>query len=354
MSKRPILPLLAALSLKISQRPILALLAALSLTMSQAASARTVTDDAGNTVTVPAQATRIADGWYAHHSLLMTLGAGDRIVATVNHAKDRPWMFKIQPSLNQALSVHGRSFSSEALLVRKVDAVFVAAEDGDAAAYRQAGLPTLVMGFDDFPSMKRSLLTTAEVVGTATARQRARMYNTYLDQQIAAIRAKTAGLTAAQRPGVLHIQYLHPLKVDGRNTLIDTWIKLAGGRNVAEKIDGNMKETSPEEVLFWQPDIIIIGAGAGTIASSDYANLFSSLKAVKNHQVWQNPAGVFPWDRYGTEAGLQIQWAAKLLHPELFPALNMVKATQDFYQRFFDYPLTADQAGRILKARGPE
>lgn len=346
MSKLPSLP--------VNKHLILPLLAMLSLTLSQPTLARTVTDDAGNTVTVPDQATKIADGWYAHHSLLMTLGAGDRIVATVNHPKDRPWMFKIQPSLNQALSVHGRSFESEALLVRKVDAVFVAAEDGDAAAYRQAGLPTLVMGFDDFPSMKRSLLTTAEVVGTPAARQRAKMYNAWLDKQIATIQAKTAGLTSAQRPTVLHIQSLHPLKVDGRNTLIDTWIKLAGGRNAAEKVDGNMKETSPEEVLFWQPDIIIIGAGAGTIANSDYASLFSSLKAVKNHQVWQNPAGVFPWDRYGTEAALQIQWAAKTLHPELFPALNMVKATQDFYQRFFDYALTPDQAGRILKAEGPE
>ncbi|WP_414147748.1 ABC transporter substrate-binding protein [Erwinia sp. BNK-24-b] len=329
-------------------------LLALSLAFGPSAFARTVTDDAGNKVTVKAQAHRIADGWYAHHSLLMTLGAGDRIVATVNHASDRPWMFKIQPSLNQALSVHGRSFNSEALLAAKVDTVFVAAEDADADAYRRAGLPTLVMRFDDFPSMEHSLLTTADVVGTPQARQRADAYNAYLEQQIAAIQAKTAGLSDSQRPRVLHIQSLHPLKVDGRNTLIDTWIKLAGGRNAAAEVNGNMKETSPENILFWQPDIIIIGAGAGSLADSDYATLFSNLKAVKNHQVWQNPAGVFPWDRYGTEAALQIQWAAKLLHPQLFPALDMVKTTQDFYRRFFDYPLTAVQAQRILQAKGPE
>ena len=336
MKKRLMLPLLAALSF--SGLP---------------AFARVVTDDVGNQVNVPQEAKRIADGWYAHHSLLMTLGAGDRIVATVNHASDRPWMFKIQPSLNQALTVHGRSFNSEALLAQKVDTVFVAAEDTDAAAYRRAGLPTLVMRFDDFPSMKRSLLTTAEVVGTDRARLRAREYNAYLDQKIAAIASKTATLSDSQRPRVLHIQSLHPLKVDGSNTLIDTWIKLAGGRNAAAEVDGNMKETSPENVLYWQPDIIIIGAGAGTLASSDYATLFSSLKAVKTDRVWQNPAGVFPWDRYGTEAALQIQWAAKKLHPELFPTLDIVKATQDFYQRFFTWSLSRDDAERILQAQGP-
>lgn len=333
---------------------LLPLLAAFSLTASVIAQARTVTDDAGNVVEVPRQAMRIADGWYAHHSLLMTLGAGDRIVATVNHARDRPWMFKIQPSLNQALSVHGRSFASESLLVRKVDAVFVAAEDADAAAYRQAGLPTLVMRFDDFPSMKRSLLTTAAVVGTEQAQQRAVAYNHYLDQQVALIQGRTGKLRDDLRPSVLHIQSLHPLKVDGRNTLIDSWIRLAGGRNAAAQVDGNMKETSPEDVLFWQPDVIIIGAGAGTLADSDYAALFANLKAVKNHQVWQNPAGVFPWDRYGTEAALQIQWAAVTLHPQLFADLNMVKATQDFYQRFFDYALSPQDAERILQALPPQ
>lgn len=315
---------------------------------------KTLSDDAGNKVEVVKPAQRIADAWYAHHSLLMTLGAGDRIVATVNHPNDRPWMFTVQPSLNQALQVHGKDFSSEALVARQVDAIFVPANDPQADAYRQAGIATLMMNFDDFASMKRSLLTTAEVVGTQQAKQRAQDYNRYLDQQIAFVSKKTAGLNAHQRPRVLHIQSLHPLKVDGRDTLIDTWITLAGGQNVAEQIKGNMKEVSPEEVIHWDPDVIIIGQGAGNWAKSDYASLFASLKAVKQHQVLQNPAGVFPWDRYGTEAALQIQWAAKILHPELFSGLNLVQATQTFYQRFYDYPLDEKDAKRILAALPPE
>ncbi|WP_312239876.1 ABC transporter substrate-binding protein [Pantoea sp.] len=316
--------------------------------------AQTVTDDVGNHVEIAHPATRIADAWYAHHSLLMTLGAGDLIVATVNHPADRPWMFKIQPSLNQALQVQGKSFLSEALVARKVDAVFVPANDPDASAYRQAGIPTLVMRFDDFASMQRSLTATAHVVGTSDALRRAQDYNRYLDQQIAAIKQKTQGLKTGDRPRVLHIQSLHPLKVDGRNTLIDTWIKLAGGQNVAEQVDGNMKETSPEAVIRWNPDVIIIGAGAGTLQDSDYASLFASLNAVKQHKVWQNPAGVFPWDRYGTETALQIQWAAKMLHPELFADLDIVQATQQFYQRFYDYTLDKEDAQRILRALPPK
>lgn len=318
-----------------------------------ALAARQIVDDAGTRVTLPDQVNRIADAWYAHHSLLMTLGAGDKIIATVNHPQDRPWMFLIQPSLNKALSVRGVTFNSETLLADKTDVVFASKGNGDVPSYRQAQLPTVEVQFNDFPSMKHALLTTAAVLGTPQAEKQARLYNQYLDQQIAVIQAKTSHLTEAQKPRVLHIESLHPLKIDGSDTLIDTWIRLAGGINVASEVKGNMKEVSPEQVLAWKPDVIIIGAGAGTLADSDYGQLFSSLKAVQQHKVWQNPSGVFPWDRYGTEAALQIQWAAQKLHPELFPDLNIVAATQDFYRRFFNYPLTADQAQRILNAQPP-
>ncbi|MBA2815901.1 ABC transporter substrate-binding protein [Candidatus Pantoea persica] len=316
-------------------------LLALGLAAAGAASAMTITDDLGQRVEVPHPAQLIADAWYTHHSLLMTLGSGNCIVVAVNHPQDWPRMFQVQSSLRQALQAHG------------VDAIFVPAGDPDAVSYRQAAIPTLSMQFTTFDAMQRSLLATAQVVDTAAAQRRAAAYNRYLEMQIAAVTAKTAALTSAQRPRVLHIQSLHPLKIDGSATLIDRWIRLAGGQNAAAQVTGNMKEVSPEQVIAWDPDVIILGAGAGSLARSDYAALFSGLKAVRQHRVLQNLSGVFPWDRYGTEAAQQIQWAAKQLHPELFPQLDMVKATQRFYQSFFDYPLRPDEARRIIAALPP-
>lgn len=315
---------------------------------------RQVVDDAGHTVTVPTQVQRIADSWFAHHSVLMTLGAGRQIVATVNHPQSQPWMFKINPSLNQALQIHGTSFNSEALLALHTDVLFVAKGKGDAQSYNQAGIPTLEMAFTDYPSMEKSVTTTADVLGTDQARARAVAYNQFLTHTIADVRAKTATLAENKRPRVLHIQSLNPLKVDGRNTLIDTWIALSGGRNVAGEVDGNMKEVSPERVLYWQPEVIILGAGCGDIARSPYAALFKELNAVKQGKVWRNPAGVFPWDRYGTESVLQLLWAASKLHPTLFSGLDMVNVTRDFYRQFFDYSLSEAQAMRILSGLPPQ
>lgn len=318
-----------------------------------AQAARQIMDDAGNQIQLPDKVTHIADGWFAHPTLLMALGAGNQITATADRPADHPWMFRIQPSLNKALLAHGTTFNSEELLARGTDVMFVAKGNPDAASYRQATIPTVEISFNDFPSMQKALILTAQVLGTPEAKARAAAYNHYLDQQVTTLSARTAHLSIQQRPGVLHIQSLNPLKVDGSGTLIDSWIKLAGGRNAAGSVKGNMKEVSPELILSWQPDIIILGSGCGTLANSRYGELFASLPAVKNGKVWANPAGVFPWDRYGVESALQIQWAATRLHPELFRDIDIIARTRDFYRQFFNYPLNADEAQRILAGLPP-
>lgn len=323
-------------------------LAALALALlSGAAVAGTVIDDSGQHVEVPAQPQRIADGWFAHHALMLTLGAGDRIVATVNHADRQPWMFKVQPALNQAQAVTGTAFNVESLLADKVDLVFTSTGDRQALAYQQAGIPVVHMGFNDLPGLEHSLDITAQALGTDTARQRARAYNGWLDQQVALLRQRNAGLNDAQRPRVLHVASLAPLKVDGDGTLIDTWINLAGGRNAATGLHGNLQVVNAEQVLAWHPDVIVLAADAGEISQ---VPLLAQLRGAK---VLRNPAGVFPWDRYGTEVGLQLLWAAQQLHPERFQDIDLQQQTMAFYRRFFDYPLTAAEATRILTAQRP-
>lgn len=318
------------------------------------ASAQQIVDQAGRTVEVPAKAERIADAWYAHHSLLMTLGAGSHIVATVLNAQTRPWMFKVQPSLNRALSVSGNSFNAESLLARKVDVVFIPKGDRNADALQQQGLAVVEVGASDQASIQQAILLTARILGTPQAMKRAQDYNHYLQQTMQTIRASTAAIPPAKRPRVLHIASLAPIKVDGSNTVIDGWIQAAGGRNAASGVRGNMQVVSVEQLMLWQPDVIILAADAGPLQKAPDAAMLASLRAVRQGQVWRNPAGVFPWDRYGSETALQLQWVAQKLHPKLFANLDMRQKTRAFYRRFFDYPLTDSEASRILAGLPPQ
>lgn len=315
--------------------------------------AASVVDDAGQTVETPAKVLRVADAWYAHHALLMTLGAGSSIVDTVNHERSRPWMFRVQPSLKQATSVNGTAFNAESLLADKVDLVFVSTGDRNASAYRQVGLPVVSVGFNTLDGLAHSMTMTAQAMGSSAALKRADDYNAYLAEKRAHLAKVLGSLKDAERPRVLHIASLNPLKVDGDGTLIDEWIKVAGGRNAATGLTGNLQVVSAEQLLQWQPDVIILAADAGDIEQSPARPLLENLKAVRDHRVLRNPAGVFPWDRYGTEMALQIQWAAQQLHPAPFKSTDMVRETMDFYRKFFDYPLGQDQAKRMLAGLGP-
>jgi iron complex transport system substrate-binding protein len=51
---------------------------------------------------------------------------------------------------------------------------------------------------------------------------------------------------------------------------------------------------------------------------------------------------------YGTEEALNFQWAARELHPNLFPKLDMATTTREFYKQFFGYQLSPAQVQAIL------
>jgi iron complex transport system substrate-binding protein len=60
-----------------------------------------------------------------------------------------------------------------------------------------------------------------------------------------------------------------------------------------------------------------------------------------------SPTGAFFWDA-GQQGILQLQWMAKIFHPDLFTDLDMQTMLKDFYHRFYAYDLTDEQATMIL------
>lgn len=318
----------------------------------------TVTDQAGVKVTIPGKVTKIADSWRAHNEVDIVLGGGKNIVATVITKSGAPWMYKVNPSMNNALSTFATNFNTEDLVSKSPDVVFMSVGDTNAAKVSSLGIPVVQLDFTTFDQMKDCMTLTAQVLG-GDAPKRATKYNAYLDSTIKSVIAVTSKLTSDQKPKVLHVESLSPLEVDGGSTIIDQWITDAGGINVAKDVNGNMKQVSMEQVLKWNPDVIILGANGvnGKVATVDELKNnadWTNIAAVQNNKVYQNPTGTYLWDRYSPEEVLQVQWAAKTLHPDLFKNLNIEKITKDYYKNYLNYSLTDDEVQRILKAQHPK
>ena len=194
----------------------------------------------------------------------------------------------------------------------------------------------------------------AEVIG-GDAPEIAEKFNEYFDGNLKKVLSKTDKIAASDRPKVLHIADGKNLfKVDGANTIIDEWIRVAGGVNAVQKA-GNMLEINAEEIPNMNPDVIIIGRAKSPDAIEKiYENkVYAGTNAVKNKKVFVNPAGVFSWDRYGAEGALQILWAAKTLHPEIFKDLDIAAETKKFYKEFLHYELSDDEVNYILNGLDP-
>jgi iron complex transport system substrate-binding protein len=318
----------------------------------------TITDDAGEKVTIKGKVTKIADAWRAHNEVVVVLGGGKEIVATVNKKSSVPWLYKVVPDLNNAISTFGDDFNTEDLVSRKPDVVFMSDGDKNAAKISSLGIPVVQLSFTNFSEMKHCISLTAEVMGK-DAVERAEKYNNYLDSTVNSIKEKTSSLTDDKRPKVLHVESLNPIEVDGGSTIINEWIETAGGINVAKGVKGNMKEVSMEHILKWNPDVIIIGANGvnGKVTTVDELKsneLWANVSAVKNNKVYQNPTGAYLWDRYSPEEVLQLQWAAKTLHPDLFQDIDIKEITYNYYKDYLGYSLTDSDIERILNAQPPE
>lgn len=316
---------------------------------------RIVTDSAGRQVKVPLKVERVADTWMGHNEVLAMLGADNRIVATMFSPKTRPWAYKVCPAYYNATTL-SPTYDVEALLATKPDVVFMPSRDKNIEKVSALGVPVVEVSFTDFDSMKKCILETANVLGDKEALERAQKYNAYLDSKLESIRNVSSKIPYDKRPKVLHLVSLSPLCVDGGGNIISDWIEAAGGVNAAEEVKGGiMQEVSMEQILKWNPDIIILSVNA---KSKEKEQIMSSeswkkIKAVQNNKVFVNPEGAFVWSRAGAEQALQIQWAAKTINPELFQSIDINNETKWFYKTFFNYNLTDEQVQKILNAQTP-
>ena len=113
-----------------------------------------------------------------------------------------------------------------------------------------------------------------------------------------------------------------------------------------------MSAVSLEQVLAWNPDVILSwGADRGgaydlILSDPDWQN----INAVKNNQVYEVPNYPFNWfDRPPSISRfLGLKWVASTIYPDYYQT-DMVKETKDFYKLFYHIDIGDDEAQALLK-----
>ena len=327
-----------------------------ALSLSAAESARSITDMKGVKVSVPEKVEKIAALWNANNEIILALGGMDKVVATTDLIKTNKWFEHVYPKLkNLPAALNGKDLQIEELVKLAPDVIVVSSKNYQDELIKN-GFSAVNLIFRDYPDMEKSIYATAEVIGTDDARKKAEKLANKIHDNSEFVTARTKNIPDAKRPKVLHLLGgANLLKIDGTNTIQNTWIKLGGGVN-AIQTEGSMIEVSAEEIINANPDIIIVGGNDTDtqIKKIKEHPAFSGSNAVKNGKVYGNPKGVFSWDRYGAENVLQILWAAKTIQPDLFKDVDMKAKTKEFYKEFLNHDLSDKEYGYILKGLNPD
>lgn len=322
---------------------------------------RSIVDMTGVEVKLPAEVKTVANCWPSSNQIMITLGATAKQPAYFATLKSESftWMQIVNPAIKDKPGFgSGSAVTAEALLALKPDLV-ITANAKDAEAFRNAGLTTLCMMFNNYQGLKESVLKTGEALG-GDAVTRAQAYVTYLDGNIKMVQDRLADVKAENKPTVYYLDGQSgktPYSTGGAGTMQEEWIKMAGGKlATAELFQGMTKEITPEQLLKLDPDYIVVG---GLNQATAYKALMedknlAGLKALKAKRVYRIPQGTFQWDRFGSESALQVVWMAKTLYPDKFADVDMKKMTIDFYKNYLGYDLSSEYADAILAGKnGP-
>ncbi|MDD5748846.1 MAG: ABC transporter substrate-binding protein [Actinomycetota bacterium] len=319
---------------------------------------RTIVDSIGRSVKVPSEVNRVACLVGPSYDRTFMLGEKDKI-AMVGFAQSK-WAELLNPELKKIpVATNAKSPNIEELLKRNIDVVFTWADPEPLQAMTNAGIPALAA------LTSESALTTAEnfikgfkeetnlyakVLGK-DAESRAKKYFKYLDDVVERVTSVTKKLSESEKPRVYYVRGPELLSTHGKCSNTRWYVEMAGGNLVSKGLETLIPSVSIEQVIAWDPDIILMGRLNSTEPiMKDPA--WSRIKAVKNDKVYVNPNGVFYWD-YSSEGPLFLMYLAKTFHPDKFKDIDMVKEVKNFYSQFYDYELTTEQANKILQYKDP-
>lgn len=345
----PVLPVVRALACVLP--------AALLLLAGPAGGAATVVDSAGRAVSVEAPAQRVFAAGHPASILVYTLapetllGWSRRLPARA--AEYMPARYFALPELGR-LTGRGGTANLETVLAARPDLIvdygavnptFVSLAERVQA---QTGIPYLLID-----GSLQALPAAYRLLGPLLGRpERAERLAAEVERLLARAREVSAEAGEGGGPRVYYARGPDGLDTALPGAINVELLELLGARNVAAVPGRGVVSVSLEQVLAWDPEIVL------TIDRNFYREVagapgWSGLAAVRAGRVYLAPELPFPWfDRPPSVNRLVgIPWLAALLHGER-AGEGLAGAIRDFYALFYQHDLTDAQLAELLEGSG--
>ncbi len=319
-----------------------------------AAQTRTVTDMAGRKVVIPlnVKAVVTAGGTPAISAFIFALGKGETIkngLPSSMHGKRWAFQTVFAPNLKNQPVVAGPGPAwvpdIEMLMTLPHDLILVDSEIS-ARKLEQKGFKVIYLNWRD----RDCILKSMQLLGEVFNRERgARDYRKYYHDMERRIAARVAAVPPGRRPKVLYCRF-STFSLPMLSTTSRMFEKAGGIPAVGGEIKVDNANFSPEQLINWNPDLLIVWS-AEEIRAVYQDHRISSVSAVRNRRVYSMPMGAHVWSHFTPEQPLAWLWLAKRLYPDRFRQVDMEKETLSFYRRFMGRTLTTGQIREVLGQR---
>jgi iron complex transport system substrate-binding protein len=321
----------------------------------RAALAATVIDDAGRSITVAGKVHRVFPAGPPAAILLYTL-APELLLGwpRANRPEECAYML---PNICQRpevgrLTGRGNTANLESVIALKPDLIvdmgstretFVSLAE---RVQQQTGIPYALLD-----GRFLSLSTSYEKLGRLIGRENdGADFADYCNQTLSVITNRIAFVPREKRPRVYYARGPRGL-VTGLGGSINVETIELMANNVAGGTQGGLANVSIEQVLLWNPEVIItIDQDFAATVGGDPA--WSSVAAVKAGRVHLSPKMPFGWVDFPPSVNrlIGLWWLGKILYPDLFRE-DLRELTRDFYTKFYHVTPSDVQIEHVLAGR---
>jgi iron complex transport system substrate-binding protein len=318
------------------------------------ADTRTVTDQAGREVVIPTEVNRIVTTWRPCTFLVFAVGGQEKLVGVDNGSVSTPFTKGVYPEIENVSKVGDKKsgINIEEVVAAEPDVVCVwaeAANDGVIEQLETQGIPCLVIVPESAEDMKEAAALLGEVLGTT---EQAEKIVDYYDDTIAMIQERLKDVSEEERTRVYLAGAHGILSSCGSDFYQHFLIEQAGGVNVAAELQGGWQNVSPEQLVAWDPDVII----ADPYCKESMEDILKMdpglevLQAVKNDELYSFPE-IGQWSFPIPQSAMGILWLSKTIYPEQFEDIDFEEEVNSYYKDFFGVTYT-ELGGKNLDGRG--
>jgi iron complex transport system substrate-binding protein len=331
-----------------------ALVLALGAAHALAQDGRTVVDSAGRTVKVPTRVARVfAAGPPA--SVAIFAIAPDKLLGWTRairpaEAAFMPERYAALPELGR-LAGRGDTANVETVLALRPDVIIdvgsVAATYASLAdrVQQRTGVPYLL-----FDGRLESMASTFRAIGRATGDDdRAERVAAYAERVLADVKRRVASVAERDQPRVYYARGPAGLQTGLAGSINVEVLDFIGARNVAASARGGLANVSLEQVLAWDPEVVITSDPNSHRAVWDDAR-WRGVAAVRTKRVHLSPHLPFGWFDFppGPNRLIGLYWAGRALYPAAFPDDLRARAAE-FFELFYHRRPTDAQLDALLR-----